>query len=47
MGTSIRGRRVLVVYHRLGETFGPKTIKQLLLAAGWTEADLKRWDFIA
>ncbi|MBI3695606.1 MAG: type II toxin-antitoxin system HicA family toxin [Acidobacteria bacterium] len=40
------GRRVLIVYHRLGETFGPKTIKQLLLTTRWAEADLKRLDLI-
>ncbi|MGH9784290.1 MAG: type II toxin-antitoxin system HicA family toxin [Terriglobia bacterium] len=36
------GRRVLVVYHNLGDTFGPKTIKQLLSGTGWREEDLKR-----
>ena len=36
------GRRVLVVYHKLGDTFGPKTIKQLLSGTGWQEEDLKR-----
>ena len=36
------GRRVLVVYHKLGDTFGPKTIKQLLGCTGWRESDLNR-----
>ena len=40
------GRRVLVVYHKPSDTFGPKTIKQLLAASGWTGADLKRLHLI-
>jgi predicted RNA binding protein YcfA (HicA-like mRNA interferase family) len=36
------GRRVLLVYHNLGETFGPKTIRALLRSGRWTEADLRR-----
>ena len=36
------GRRVLVVYHKQGDTFGPKTIRQLLEATRWTEDDLHR-----
>lgn len=36
------GRRLLVVYHKLSDTFGPKTIKQLLTGTGWREEDLKR-----
>ena len=36
------GRRVLIVYHRLSDTFGPKTIKQFLDGTGWQENDLKR-----
>ena len=36
------GRRVLVVYHKLSDTFGPKTIKQLLAGTRWGEADLER-----
>lgn len=41
------GRRVLVVYHNLGETFGPKTLKQLLMGIRWTEADLTRLDLLS
>ncbi len=40
------GRRVLVVYHNLGDTFGPKAIKQLLKGAHWGEADLRRLDLL-
>ena len=36
------GRRALVVYHKLSDTFGAKTIKQLLTATGWAGSDLKR-----
>ncbi len=36
------GRRVLLVYHNLGETFGPKAIRQILQSTRWTEADLRR-----
>jgi predicted RNA binding protein YcfA (HicA-like mRNA interferase family) len=36
------GRRVLVVYHKLSDTFGPKTIRQLLTSLEWTEADVTR-----
>ncbi len=40
------GRRVLVVYHKLSDTFGPKTLKQLLDATRWTEDDLKRLNLL-
>jgi len=36
------GRRVLLVYHHLGETFGPKTIRALLRSTRWTADDLRR-----
>jgi predicted RNA binding protein YcfA (HicA-like mRNA interferase family) len=36
------GRRVLVVYHSLGDTFGPKTIGQLLDGTLWRDQDLRR-----
>jgi predicted RNA binding protein YcfA (HicA-like mRNA interferase family) len=35
------GRRVLAVYHNLGDTFGAKTIQQMLRSTGWNEADVK------
>jgi predicted RNA binding protein YcfA (HicA-like mRNA interferase family) len=36
------GRRVLVVYHKLSDTFGPKTISQMLVSTGWRDEDLRR-----
>ena len=36
------GRRVLLTYHNLGDTLGPKSIKDILKSTHWTEADLKR-----
>ena len=36
------GRRVLLVYHKLGDSFGPKTIRKILQSAGWIKTDLKR-----
>ncbi len=36
------GRRVLIVYHKLSDTFGPKTIKQLLTGTRWENVDLAR-----
>jgi predicted RNA binding protein YcfA (HicA-like mRNA interferase family) len=39
-------RRVLIVYHSLGDTFRPKTIKALLRDTRWTEDDLKRLKLI-
>jgi predicted RNA binding protein YcfA (HicA-like mRNA interferase family) len=35
-------RRVLVVYHKLSDTFGPKTIAQMLSSTGWSADDLMR-----
>lgn len=40
------GRRVLLVYHNLGDTFGPKAIRQILTSTGWTETDLRRLGLI-
>lgn len=36
------GRRVLLVYHNLHDTFGPKTIRQILESTRWTEEDVRR-----
>ena len=36
------GRRVLLVYHNLNETFAPKAITEVLRSTGWTEDDLRR-----
>lgn len=41
------GRRVLIVYHKLSDTFGPKTIRQILDRVGWDEDDLKRLKLIS
>jgi predicted RNA binding protein YcfA (HicA-like mRNA interferase family) len=40
------GRRVLIVYHKLGDTFGPKAIAQILTSTGWIEDDLRRLKLI-
>ncbi len=40
------GRRVLIVYHKQSDTFGPKTIKQILQATRWTEDEIKRLKLI-
>lgn len=40
------GRRMLIVYHKFSDTFSAKTIKQLLTATGWGEADLKSLNLI-
>jgi predicted RNA binding protein YcfA (HicA-like mRNA interferase family) len=36
------GRRVLLVYHNLNDTFGSKAIRQILQSTRWTEDDLRR-----
>jgi len=36
------GRRVEVPFHRPGQTFPPKTLKEMITQARWTVADLKR-----
>jgi len=41
------GRRVLVVYHSLHDTFGAKSIRQILRSTHWTEEDLGRLRLIA
>ena len=35
-------RRVLVAYHRLGDTFPIGTLKAMIEDAGWTDEDLVR-----
>ena len=40
------GRRVLVVYHKLSDTFGPKTIRQMLTATVWSDEELKKFGLI-
>lgn len=34
------GRRVVVAYHRLGDTFPTGTLKAMIADAGWAEEDL-------
>ncbi len=41
------GRRVVLAYHRSGNTFPPKTLKSMIQDAGWTEEDLKRLGLIS
>ena len=36
------GRRVVVAYHALGDTFPVGTLKAMLADIGWTEEDLRR-----
>ena len=36
------GRRVVVAYHRLGDSFPIGTLKAMIADIGWTDADLKR-----
>jgi predicted RNA binding protein YcfA (HicA-like mRNA interferase family) len=36
------GRRVVVAYHALGDTFPIGTLRSMLADAGWTDDDLKR-----
>lgn len=36
------GRRVVVAYHGLNDTFPIGTLRGMLVDAGWVEADLRR-----
>lgn len=36
------GRRIVVAYHRLGDTFPTGTLKAMIRDAGWIEDDLRR-----
>lgn len=36
------GRRVVLSFHHSGDTFPPKTLKAMLIDAGWDEEDIKR-----
>ena len=40
-------RRVVVAYHRLGDTFPIGTLAGMIADIGWTEEDLRRLDLIA
>jgi len=36
------GRRIVVAFHRLGDSFPLGTLKAMITDAGWTESDLRR-----
>ena len=40
------GRRILIVYHKLSDTFGPKTVKQILDGTRWSEEDLRNLNLL-
>ena len=41
-----KGRRVVVAYHALSDTFPIGTLKGMLEDVGWTEEDLRRLDLL-
>ena len=40
------GRRVVIHYHRGSDTFRRKTLRSIIEASGWNEADLRRLKLI-
>lgn len=40
------GRRIVVSYHRPGDTFRRKTLKGMIEDTGWNEKDLRRLGLI-
>ena len=36
------GRRVIVAYHRLGDTFPVGTLRGMIVDTGWNQEDLER-----
>jgi mRNA interferase HicA len=40
------GRRVIVAYHALGDTFPIGTLKAMIADIGWTDDDLRRLGLI-
>lgn len=40
------GRRVVVAYHGLGQTFPIGTLRAMINDAGWNDEDLKRFGWI-
>jgi len=40
------GRRVVVAYHSLSDTFPVGTLKAMIADAGWVEEDLRRLGFL-
>jgi predicted RNA binding protein YcfA (HicA-like mRNA interferase family) len=41
------GRRVVIHYHRAGDTLPPYVIRNLLIGTRWTEEDLRRLGLIS
>lgn len=41
------GRRVIVAYHRLGDTFAPGTLNTILKGTRWDDKDLQRLGLIS
>ena len=41
------GRRVVVAYHRISDTFPIGTLKGMIADIGWSDADLRRLGLIA
>lgn len=41
------GRRVVVAYHRLSDSFALGTLKAMIADVGWSEDDLKRLGLIS
>jgi len=40
------GRRAVVAYHRLSDTFPIGTLRSMITDVGWTDADLRRLGLI-
>lgn len=40
------GRRVVLAFHRMSDTFPIGTLKAMIADAGWTDADLRRLGLI-
>lgn len=40
------GRRIVVAYHRVGDTFPIGTLKSMIADIGWSDADLHRLGLI-
>lgn len=40
------GRRVIVAFHALSDTFPIGTLKSMVADVGWTDADLRRLEWI-
>ena len=40
------GRRAVVAYHRLGDTFPTGTLRAMISDLGWTDQDLRRLELM-